>query len=605
MQWQKIGCLIAGSIACAVNGCTSPLFRAQSPDTEHVAEAPREEPGVRLVEDYAVPWNTSDLKVEGVGLITQLDGTGSDPPQSKLRDQLLKEMLTHDVKEPNRILESGNTSLVMVRGVIPPGANKGDVVDIEVRVPPRSATTSLNGGWLMQARLREMQLLEGEMHIGHILGTAEGPVVIDALFSGANDEVMLTRGRVLAGGIVSKPRQLGLVIREEHSSVRSAALVGTVINERFNTYTRGAKSGVANPSRDDHVELAVHSRYKHDIERYLRVVGKIAVGETADGRVTRLETLGRMLLEPTNAQDAALQLEAIGPDAVPVLLRGLKSQDREVRFYAAEALAYLDDPSPADALYEAARDVHAFRWRALAALAIMDQYTAQERLAELMNETSAETRYGAFRALRTRNYTDPLVRGEMLGKQMWLHVVNSTGEPLIHCSRSRRPELIVFGRNLRMQPPTYLYAGDKILIKRVDDEHVKMSRFEAGKDTQQVTCTTEVADIVRNIIQLGGSYADVLTALRSAKQRDYLTCRLEMNTLPGQRRVYHRDEALAERGDSASPTDLTHSVPNLFVDLLSQPQDRASESQLDIDPTEAPEPAERGFFARMTSWWSD
>ncbi len=76
----------------AFSGCTSPLFRAQSPDSEEVAEIPREESGVRMVEDYAVAWNTSWLKVEGVGLITQLDKTGSDPPQSPLRDQLIKEM---------------------------------------------------------------------------------------------------------------------------------------------------------------------------------------------------------------------------------------------------------------------------------------------------------------------------------------------------------------------------------------------------------------------------------------------------------------------------------------------------------------------------------
>ncbi len=82
----------------------------------------------------------------------------------------------------------------MVKGYIPPGADKGEVFDVEVRVPPRSATTSLQGGWLMQARLQEMQKLDNALHTGHYMGTAEGPVVLDALFNASDDKVMLTRG---------------------------------------------------------------------------------------------------------------------------------------------------------------------------------------------------------------------------------------------------------------------------------------------------------------------------------------------------------------------------------------------------------------------------
>lgn len=589
-------------VAC---GCTSPLFRAQSPETEEVAEAPPEESGARLVEDYAIPWNVSYVKVENVGLITQLDKTGSDPSQSTLRDRLVKEMQTHDARDIPKILASGDTSLVMVKGYIAPGAEKGDVFDVEVRIPPRSTTTSLRGGWLMQARLQEMQVLDSSLHTGRQLATAEGPVVVDSLFQSTDDKVMLTRGRVISGGVVARPRQLGLVIRQEHSSVRTSALIGSVINDRFNTYNRGNKSGVANPSRDDLIELGVQPRYKHNIARYLRIVGKIAVGESTDARIVRMQTLERMLMEPTSAENAAMQLEAIGADSVPILCRGLKSNDKEVRFYSAESLAYLDDSSPADALYEAARDVRAFRWRAMAALSVMDQYIAQERLLALMNEPSVETRYGAFRALRTMNHSDPVVRGEMLGKQLWLHVVNSTGEPMVTFSRSNRPEIVIFGRNLKIQPPPFLYAGDKILIKSVNDSQVKLTKYEAGKDSEQAVCSTEVADIVRNIIQLGGGYADVLQALQSAKQKNYLTCRLEMDAMPGSIREYHREDSLAEKGDCDAKIEVAHPVPDLFMDLLSNSNDHSGESHTDVDPPDDSETGNKGLFSRMTSWWKD
>lgn len=603
MLRRMVGCWALGILlAC---GCTSPIFRAQSPEPESVAQASPPDMGTRFVNDYAVAWNTRPIEVRAVGLVTQLDGTGSDPPTSGMRDQLIKDMQSHDVKTPAKILESKDTSMVLVRGLIPPAAEKGDVFDVEVLVPPRTPTTSLRSGWLMHCRLRETQAVDNGLLSGHILATAEGPLVIDALFSTADDKILLKRGRVLSGGIVSKPRQLSLAIREEHSSVRTASLVSNAINERFNTYARGTKSGVANPTRDNHIELTLHARYKHDIDRYLRVIGRIATGERPDERVARLQVLERMLLEPPTAADAALQLEALGPDAVPLLLKGAKSSDPEVRFYSAEALAYLDEGSAADALYAAARDVHAFRFRALAALSVMDQFAAQERLLELTNETSAETRYGAFRALRGKDATDPVVRGELLGKQMWLHVLNTSGEPMVHVSRSRRPEIVIFGKDVRLAPPSFLYAGDKILIKAVNDEQVKISRFQPGKDPEHVVCSTRVADVVRTVVQLGGSYTDVLSALHSAKQRQFLVCRLELDAIASPNRVYHRDEELmASEEDGATKSRSSQAVPDLFADLLSRKPDRSANARLDPDPLDDT-PTKKGLFARMTSWWSE
>jgi hypothetical protein len=598
VEWWTLGILL-------VCGCSSPLYRAQSPEPESVTHVSQPDPGTRFVNDFTVAWNTGYVEVKAVGLVTQLDGTGSDPPNSPLRDQLTKEMQTHDVKTPAQILESKDTSMVVVRGFIPPAANKGDVFDVEVLVPSRTPTTSLRGGWLMQCRLRETQAVDTGMLVGHILATAEGPLVIDALFSTADDKILLNRGRVLSGGIVGKARQLSLVIREEHSSVRTATLVSNAINDRFNTYNRGAKSGVANATRDNHIELLLHARYKNDIDRYLRVIGKIAAGERPEERVARLQVLERMLLEPTSAADAALQLEAIGADAVPILLKGIKSTDPEIRFYSAEVLAYLDENSGAEALYAAARDVHAFRWRALSALSVMDQFAAQERLLELTNEPSAETRYGAFRALRSKDSTDPVVRGELLGKQMWLHVLNSTGEPMVHFSRFRRPEIVVFGKDVCIAPPSFLYAGDKILIKAVNDEQVKITRFHPGKDPEHVICSTRVADIVRTIVQLGGTYTDVLSALHSAKQRRYLACRLEMDAVASPYRRYHREEeTLASEEDCTTKVSGSHRVPDLFADALSRAPNPATSARLDKEPLDET-PTEKGFFARMVTWWSD
>ncbi len=98
--------------------------------------------------DFAVPFGLYPVRVEAVGLVTGLNGTGSDPAPSPQRAALLDEMQTRGVTEPNTILASGNTSLVLVQGVLRPGIQKGDHFDVEVRVPGQSETTSLRGGYL-------------------------------------------------------------------------------------------------------------------------------------------------------------------------------------------------------------------------------------------------------------------------------------------------------------------------------------------------------------------------------------------------------------------------------------------------------------------------
>jgi hypothetical protein len=562
--------------------------------------------GVRLVGDLATPWNTTYQKVEGIGFVTQLDGTGCDPPPSGLRDQLIKEMQTHDVKRPSQALASDDTAMVIVRGFIPPGAKKGDTFDIEVKVPPRTKTTSLEKGWLLHTRLREMQVLDNALHSGHVVAVAKGPVLADSLFDTADDEVLRKRGRVLSAGVVNKPRQLGLIVKDQHVSVRTSTNIGTAINNRFHYFERGVKSGVAKPMSDDRLELAVHARYKKNIRRYLDVVTNIAVNEHPSDRMARMTMLEKMLLEPTSAETSALQLEACGEDAIPHLKKGLASDDPEVRFYAAEALAYLDYNEAADALFVAARDERAFRWRALTALSVMDQFAAKERLVELMNVASAETRYGAFHAMRIKDPLDPLVRGELLEQEFVYHTVSTTGEPLIHFSRSRRPELVVFGHGLKIKPPAFLFAGDQILIKGVGADQVKISRFRPGKETETVLCSTLVDDIVREIVNMGGGYAEVLTAFRAAKKNDYLACRMELDARPRQGRTYHRDEALAESVESSgSDFHVSNPIPDMFSDRLSRSRDRRDRvgTGLNVDPP-AEERTDEGFFARMTSWFA-
>ncbi|MHB9078392.1 MAG: flagellar basal body P-ring protein FlgI [Pirellulaceae bacterium] len=593
-----------------LSGCNYPLIRSQSPESEDLAYLAEEktDADVELIGDTAVPLGLRALKIEGVALVNGLDNTGSDPAPSSFRNALVNEMQSYDVKSPQKVLESPTNSLVIVRGYLPAGVEKGDSIDIEVVVPPKSKTTSLRGGFLMRCRLREMQVLDNAVHSGQVAGLAQGAVIVDSVFAGSDDEVLETRGRVMGGGQSQMTRPLGLAIRGD-ATVRQSGAIGAAINARFHRSDRNGQSGVAKPKRDNYIELAVHPRYKHNIDRYVRVIRSIALHETPGERVLRIESLERRLLEPTTSARAALQLEAIGEDAVHILLKGLTSQDPEVQFYAAESLAYLDREEAAPVLARAASNISAFRWHALTALAAMDHVAAYETLNELLHVPSAETRYGAFRALRTRNAADPLVRGETLGGGFAYHVISSDGPAMIHISKVQRPEIVMFGQHQPLVPPAFLCAGKDIMVKGLEDGRLRVTRFANGsKEDQQETCDANVDQMIHCITRLGGGYAEVVQVLQEARQGGYLESKVVVNAI-ARPRAFRRNVEKPKDGAEESQIRAANPIPELFSDRLGS--ERAeSEEKPSCEPEEitaepaAEDSSEDSFMGKMSGWFT-
>jgi flagellar basal body P-ring protein FlgI len=528
LLWLACGCWL---------GCTGPAIRSQSPENE-----PADQSETKLVGDYARAYGLTYVKVEGVCLVSGLHGTGSDPPPSSQRAMLLSEMQHRKVPHPSQVLASPDTAMVLVRGFLRPGIQKGDHFDVDIRVPARSETKSLRGGYLLETRMTELAVLGNQIHKGHLMALAEGPVLVEPAADGPNKRLHQTRGRVLGGGVALKSRVMGLIVHEEHRSVRVTQQIGEAVNKRFHTYVRGVKQGVATPKTDDFIELIVHPRYQDNVARYMRVVRNIAYRETIGQRDARMQLLKRQLDDPITSQAAALRLEAIGKDAIDILKQGMEAQAPEVRFFAAEALAYLDVVDAAEVLGKVARDEPAFRVHALAALSTMDNIVAYEQLRQLLSVPSAETRYGAFRALWEMNPGDGLVRGETLGGQFSYHLLPDVGgPPMIHVTRSHRPEIVVFGPPPKFTLPMVLEAGQHILVNGLSGGEVTVSRFEVGKPDQKRFVGAGVDEVIRAIVELGGTYPDVVQALQQAEDNGALEARLEVDALPESGRVYHRD----------------------------------------------------------------
>jgi hypothetical protein len=282
------------------------------------------------------------------------------------------------------------------------------------------------------------------------------------------------------------------------------------------------------------------------------VVRAVALRQSEVDRIARLKTLQKQLLDPITASRAALQLEAIGKRGIEPLKAGIRSTNPEVRFYSAEALAYLDDADASSVLAEIAREQPAFRVFALTALGAMDDYDSREALHNLLHVPSAETRYGAFRALSNRDPLDPVIKAEELDTEFSYHVIDTEAPAMIHVTRGHREEVVLFGRQQILRTPlTIIEAGNRIMLTSNDQGEIVLSKFTVNEPDQQRTVSTQIDDVIRAIAELGGTYPDVVQALYEAKMAGALESRLEIDALPEAGRKYDR----VSKDDTQAPED--------------------------------------------------
>lgn len=494
-----------------------------------------------FIGDHVTVSGLNLVTLEGVGLVTGLDGTGGDPPPSQFRTQLLDDMRRREIPDPNRIIRSPSTALVIVRAYLPPLVQPGDHFDVEVRVPDGSEVTSLNGGWLLECRLTERAIVPGKGVIeGKERARAEGAILVST-GEGTSDS-LLRRGRVVGGGVGLESRDMQLYLKNDMRSVRNATRIAERIGSRFFSYDRyGHRIPLATAKTDQKIVLNIHPRYKDNFPRYVQILQNISFRETEVERQVRMERLQRELMIPEKGELASLQLEAIGADAIPMLKAGLEADTLECRFYAAVALAYLGESDGLEVLFEAARDAPAFRVFALAAMSSIDEGETHFYLRQLMDNSLMETRYGAFRCMTTIDDKDPFVKGELLNKQCKLHVLDVEGDPMIHLTHRQKAEIVLFGSNQQFRMPLALSAGPHIMVNSTPGaREVVVSRYRVGEKDQRQVVSPAIADVLRAAAEMGASYPDLAQLLMQAERQQNLPGRIGIDKLPEAGRYYER-----------------------------------------------------------------
>ncbi len=544
--------------------------------------------------EYVVVSGLNLVTLEGVGLVSGLDGTGGDPPPSQYRTELLKDMRRRDIEEPNRIISSPSTALVIVRAYLPPLVSPGEKFDVEIRLPDGSETTSLNGGWLLECRLTERAIVAGKGVLeGKARANASGPILVSTGEDSSSS--LLKRGHIVGGGVAFENRDMYLFMRNEFRSVRNSTRVAERIGLRFFSYdSYGKREPLAKAKTDQKLVLQIHPAYKDNFPRYVQVIQNIAFRETEIERQVRLERLEKELLIPEKAQQAALQLEAIGAEAIPMLKNGLKADYFETRFHSAVALSYLGEPAGLETLYIAARDVPAFRVFALTAMTVVEEGETFAYLRQLMDEPLLEVRYGAFRGMTTIDENEPFARGELLNDQCKLHELKIGGSPMIHLTHRQKAEIVLFGDVLKFHTPLALTAGPHIMVNSAPGSNeVVVSRYRIGEADQRKVVSTNISDVIRAAAEMGASYPDMAQMLVQAERQKNLPGPIGIDMLPEAGRYYQRPdqpdgEAPHQANNKGKKTKVGRSnmAPNPFTKISSENEEEATKPILSTESLE-------------------
>jgi hypothetical protein len=461
------------------------------------------------------------VPVEGYGLVVDLPGTGSAICPPAVREYLRQYILSQISGGPTNLddlINSPNTAVVHLEGVIPPMAMKGDRFDVRVTPIAGSDATSLRGGRMFRTELKP----PGTFRIdARVLATAEGTIFTDLLGGG---EPALRTGYILGGG---RPLfdYVG-IIHLRQPDFRMASAIRNRVNERYGPETASAVS-----STD--VGFDIPAEYRLRKERFVKLLGATYLVATAD-TAARVEAALKGLADSTDKEAREITLETLGRNSVAGLASLVKSPNEEVRLRAARCMLYLREDSAIETLYAIATDVKSpRRVEAIDTIATgARREDAGAILRRLLGDDDEQVVRAAFEHLR--RLKDPVVQEELVNGDFYLDQVPSARKQTILVARSGEPRIVLLGPAMRCRDNVSVESpGGIVSVKgQTGDTLVTIVRKSPLPRTRLPSARSglAVSDIIRTLggdptstpvrrpAGLGVSYAEIVVLLEQMCQ---------------------------------------------------------------------------------------
>lgn len=483
--------------------------------------------------------HTEPVLISGYGVVVNLEGTGDGNAPGPVREHIVRLMVryglglrgtdTNRTVAPETVLADPRVAIVQVDALVPPGARRGQRIDVQASALPGSQTSSLAGGTLWQTDLKRRNPY-GEVDTGpeiDLVGKAHGPIFVNPAYALDTRNIppeardSLRFGLALDGGVMLQDRPLALRLRQPSRGV--ARMTEARVRELFQSDYRSANylDQVARARDEGLVYVLVPDKFGTDWEHAAGVVLHTYFSTNPGFVVAKAKELADLAKSPdAPLADITYCWEALGPAALPFVTPLMTDASPDVAYAAARAAAFLGERSAQDALMAMAADAgHAYRLNAVDTLGRLPGTPAVNALLRtLVDDDAALVRVAAYKALI--NNRDPLIVSHPVGPdadptraKFMLDVVPSNGPPLVYASRRGVPRIAIFGDRARLKTPiTYLAMDDRLSISS-DPAGGALTLFHRPAGPQPPVTVRSNPDLPELIARLGGMGPDATPAL--------------------------------------------------------------------------------------------
>lgn len=452
------------------------------------------------------------LRLRGYGLVAGLGDNGSRDCPTTIREYLLDylsiELAPRDPGarrprvSPQQLIDSLDTAVVAVHGLVPVGAPRGARFDLQIEAIG-TQTRSLEGGVLLPCELKRFDVGAAGRGLvtGRPLARARGVVFTNPFRdTGAPSP---RRGYVLGGGKTLEDRTVRLLLLEP--SYSTARRIQDRLNERF-----GQNPSVAEAMSKGYLTLTTPLPFAQHPDRFLQLATHLCLENTPAYVERKLIELSAELDGSDRKLDhVSLTWEGIGRTVIPRIQPLYTHANPAVRFYAARAGLRLKDVAALPVMAQVAASADdPRRLLAVRELGQCDYPQAVRRLLPLLDSDDQEVRVATYegllrhrhQAIETHRFLSVL---DPTQTNLTLDVVESKGKPLIYVRRTLEPRIAVFGRRLPVSLPVF-YNHPK--------DWVTLNALEQTGDVA-VLCRTHSGRLMPEPLRVPARAAELIRAL--------------------------------------------------------------------------------------------
>jgi flagellar basal body P-ring protein FlgI len=487
------------------------------------AEVPQEVQLDKTIGDLAEIVAFNPIPVKGIGIVVGLAGTGSAECPPAVRDYLRQYIITQvgdkQLINPDRMINSTDTAVVIVEGYIPAGAVQQQPFDISVKALANTQTTGLQSGRLYTTELKYVSQIEETFGAeSKTLAFAAGNVYIDNIVEPKPDP---RGGFVLGGGRAIRNTQILLAIYKP--DFRIAATIRNRINERFG-------KNVANATSDSMISLSLPREFNDRKERFIELIKSLYITSSAVSEDKHINLLIEKLQTEPDKRAYETGLEAIGRLAADRVALLLKNKDQQTRFVAARCLLNIGDDSGLKILRDIAQD-STCPFRLDAIKAVGDAAAKRDCLAlmnRIVRDDNLEARYTAYKYLQ--KYDDSSIVRTLIGQDFYLDQVLQTSPKTVWVSRKSEQRIVLFGAPIDCEKNIFIESDNGfIIINALPDENkISIMRKHpiTGELMGPLKASFRLADVIRILgdelapednkkrAGLGVSYSEIVELLK-------------------------------------------------------------------------------------------